>query len=551
MPSQIKGVGGAAGIAQGHAARYVTAQPVAWASESSADALARFVAAQAVAAERLRSLAEQFRSENRADEAGIFEAQALLVEDEFLSDEVTRLIDDEGRPLENALDTTVAQMRATLAELDDAYLRERAADMDAIGREIHRALRGQSEPPEIPPGAIVVAGDLTPTETAELRDVVAGFVTAFGGPNGHTAILARSLGIPAVVGLGAAALQIADGTPLILDGDRSLLLVDPTEDERAEYQRRIAAATSAISWRQLLRDQPGRMADGHPVALWANIGGPDEARAALEHGAEGIGLFRTEFLFLDRAAPPGEDEQYAAYRATLEIMQERTVIVRTVDIGGDKPLPYIEMPREPNPFLGARGLRLCMRRPDLLATQLRALLRAALHGNLWIMLPMVTTPADLAWARKQLWSAATALAAEGIAHRQDVPLGVMIEIPAAAVTADLLARDAAFFSVGSNDLAQYTLAADRGQAELTARYPHDSPAVLRLIKQAAEAARRANIPIGVCGELAGDASAAIILAGLGVDELSMAPAAIPLVKERLLNTTLDDASKTARYALDK
>src|SRR6266508_816131 len=393
------------------------------------------------------------------------------------------------------------------------------------------------------------APDLTPAETAELRSgAVAGFATAYGGPTGHTAILARALGIPAVVGLGAGALDIADGTELILDGDAALLIAEPDAAARADYAQRAADQRAAAAWRARLRDQPGRLADGRPIALWANIGHPDEAKNALEHGAEGIGLFRTEFLFLDRSAPPSEQEQYNAYRRTLETMAGRPVVIRTLDIGGDKPLPYLDMPREDNPFLGVRGLRLCMRRTDLFAAQLRALLRAAVHGDLWVMLPMVATLDDLRWGRAQLNAAAAALAAEGVAHRADVPLGVMIETPAAAVTADLLAREAAFFSVGSNDLTQYTMAADRGLSDLAARYPHDAPAVLRLIAKAAEAATRAGIPIGVCGELAGEPDAAPILAALGVAELSMAPASIPLVKERLRAITLEQARELARAA---
>ncbi len=341
----------------------------------------------------------------------------------------------------------------------------------------------------LPPDAIIVAPDLTPSETAGLRGgSVAGFVTAYGGPTGHTAILARSLGIPAVVGLGRAALDIDDGMPLILDGGAALLIADPTDDERTQYAQHFAAQQAARMQQQAHRDEPCQLADGHRVALWANIGHPDEAKLALEYGAEGIGLFRTEFLFLNRTAPPDEQEQHAAYRAVLEIMSGRTVVVRTIDIGGDKHVPYLDMPREENPFLGVRGLRLCMQRPDLFMTQLRALLRAACHGDLWIMLPMVATPDDLRWGRTQLQAAAAALAADGVEQRADVKLGIMIETPAAAVTADLLARDAAFFSVGSNDLTQYTMAADRGQAELAARYPHDAPAVLRLIHQAAAAA---------------------------------------------------------------
>jgi phosphotransferase system enzyme I (PtsI) len=553
MSRQLHGVGGAPGIALGRAVRYQAQIVKAVSLDADADtALARFAAAQATAAARLQAIADQFRAEGHDHEAGIFEAQALLAEDITLIDEVTRRVHD-AEQLDSALGATLAQMRAALEALDDPYLRERATDIDAIGMELRKALYGGSslDSNALPPDAIIVAPDLTPSETAGLRSGhVGGFATAYGGPTGHTAILARSLGIPAAVGLGAAALDITDGTPLILDGGAALLIADPDDDERAAYTQRLAAQQTARAQQQAHRDEPGQLADGHRIALWANIGHPDEAKLAREYGAEGIGLFRTEFLFLDRAAPPDEQEQYAAYCAALEHMAGRTVVVRTIDIGGDKPLPYLDMPHEANPFLGMRGLRLCMQRPDLFMTQLRALLRAARHGDLWIMLPMVATPDDLHWGREQLQAAAAALAVDGVEHRADVPLGIMIETPAAAVTADLLAREAAFFSVGSNDLTQYTMAADRGQAELAARYPHDAPAVLRLIQQAAEAARHAGIPIGVCGELGGVPEAAPVLAGLGLHELSMAPAAIPLVKQRLRNVTLAEAQRQAREALE-
>ena len=320
MSTHFRGVGGASGIAVGRAFCFqeIAATQPPPADEAPDAALARLATARAAAASRLRSLAERQRAAGRADEAGLFDAQALLVEDDFITEEVTRLIGDEAQPLEAALDATIGQMRAAMEALDDPYLRERAADMDAIGKEIRRALHGGGPAPaEAPPGAIVLAGDLTPAETVELPPHIAGFATAYGGPTGHTAILARSLGIPAVVGLGAAALAIADGAELILDGDQSLLIAEPDPAERADYARRMDERNVAQVRRQALRAQPGRLADDHAVALWANIGRPEEASRALDYGAEGIGLFRTEFLFLDRPSAPSEDEQYAAYRATL------------------------------------------------------------------------------------------------------------------------------------------------------------------------------------------------------------------------------------------
>jgi phosphoenolpyruvate-protein phosphotransferase len=553
MSTQFNAVGGSPGIAIGRAfcLRAVAAPDTsARHVELPEAALERFAAAQAAAAARLNAVAEDQRDNGFEQEAGIFEFQALLVDDPALTDQVTRLV-QAGQALDSALGAAIELVRASIAAVDDPYISERAADVDAVGQEIRRALHGGgSALAKVPAGAIIVAADLTPAETAELRGgTVAGFATAYGGPTGHTAILARALGIPAVVGLGAAALDIADGTELILDGAAMLLIADPDSQERADYARRVADLRAASQSRQALRDLPGQLADGHRLALWANIGHPDQARLALQQGAEGIGLFRTEFLFLDRSTAPSESEQYDAYRRTLETMAGRPVVIRTLDIGGDKPLPYLDMPHEDNPFLGVRALRLCMRQPGLFATQLRALLRAALHGDLWIMLPMVATLDDLRWGRAQMQAAAASLAAEGLEHRADVRLGVMIETPAAAVTADLLAREADFFSIGSNDLTQYAMAADRGLADLAARYPHDAPAVLRLIGQAAEAANRAGIPIGICGELAGVPVAAMLLAGLGLDELSMAPTSIPLVKERLREVTLAQARARTAEAL--
>lgn len=550
MSVVLQGAGGAAGLAFGPAYRWQRAAVAIDPPHEPADAaLARFHAAQRAAVSRLRTLAERQRAAGLR-EADLFDAQALLVEDETLTDGVTALV-LEGEPLTQAIQTVVAQMQAVLAELDDPYLRERAADMAAVGLELLRALAGDHASPTIPPGAIIVADDLTPAETVDLPHHVAGFATAGGGPTGHTIILARARGVPAVVGVGEAILHVSDGTSLLVDGDAATVLIDPDEAALQAAQERMAALHAARQRRAALRDRPGQLRDGRPVALWANIGRPAEARLAREHGAEGVGLFRTEFLFLDRATPPDEDEQYAAYRAVLAELPDCPIVIRTLDIGGDKPLPYLPLPPEANPFLGVRGLRLSMQRPDLFHIQLRALLRAAVHGDIWIMLPMVTTPADLAWARAQVQEAAAALTAAGVDHRPNPPLGVMIETPAAAVLADQLARDAAFFSIGSNDLAQYTLAVDRGHATLAARYHADDPAVWRMIELAARAARQAGIPIGICGELGGDPNAAPALAGLGLDELSMAPASIPAVKERLAQITWAEAQAAAARAVGR
>jgi multiphosphoryl transfer protein len=528
------------------------AVPYQAAATADAQPLTTFEQARDAVVARLHTIAERVRAEGRADEAGIFEAQAMMALDPSLAEQV-RVAQAQGAALDEAITAATNGMRAMLEALDDPYLRERGADVGAIGTMLVQAAHGVTRNPllDLPQGAIVIAPDLTPAETVELpRERLAGFVTAFGGPTGHTAILARSLGIPAVVGAGAAALDIPADTTLILDGGASLLLIDPDEAMRADYAARRAALEQARERQRALIDQPGATADGHRVALWANIGQPAEAEAARAAGAEGVGLFRTEFLFLDRAQAPDEDEQYAAYSAVLQTMDGHPVVARTLDIGGDKPLPYLATPAEANPFLGVRGLRFCMAHPALFQTQLRALLRAATHGDLWVMLPMVATLDDLAWGRAQLRLAADALAAAGVAHRADVKLGIMIETPAAAVAADHFAREADFFSIGSNDLTQYTLAADRGDGELARRYTSDHVAVWRLIQQTITAAKRANIPVGVCGDMAGHEAYAVALTGLGIDELSMAPSALLPVRERLGQTSLADAQAAGRARIE-
>ncbi|MGB9752556.1 phosphoenolpyruvate--protein phosphotransferase [Roseiflexus castenholzii] len=553
MAIYLRGAGSSPGVALGRAVRYLPDSHAWHAVDADIDAaMARFTAAQAMAATQMRTLAELLREEGRIEEARIFDTHALLVEDEILTQDVERRMRAGRISLEQALIAAIDSLRDAVDAIDDPYLRERSSDIDSVRRAILTALHGETRRiRDLPIGAILVANDLTPAEAVSLRDGrIAGFATAEGGPTSHTTILARAFGIPAVVGLGAATLAVPDGAPLVLDGYTGLLIVDPDAFEWSSYERRASALVTAPVRRQPSRDQPGRLASGEPVTIWANINHPLEARIALEQGAEGIGLFRTEFLFLGRSTPPDENEQYEAYRAVVEMMEGRPVIIRTLDIGGDKRVEYLDLPHEPNPSLGIRGLRLAMRRPDLFQTQIRAMLRAATHGDLRILLPMVAIPDEVTWAREQIHSAAESLARQGIPHRADVPVGVMIETPAAAITADLLAREAAFFSIGTNDLAQYALAADRTSADVSARYSQTSAAILRLIAQTVGAAIRARLPVCVCGESAGAPDVAPLLIGLGVSQLSMNPASISIVKERLSETMMTQAQAAAHAVLN-
>ncbi|MDZ4718549.1 MAG: phosphoenolpyruvate--protein phosphotransferase [Roseiflexaceae bacterium] len=545
MSYRLIGAGGASGLALGPAFLRTAEAPVDdLIIEGQEAALVRLVEAQAMVANNMRVLAERERAVGRDDPALLFDFLSFLAEDTTLTDEITRHLHS-GVPLSSAIDSATATFAAQIAALDSSYHRDRATDIAALGREIRAALHGRKLAlPTPPPGSILVVAELSPSELAELPDDLAGLVTADGSPTSHTTILARARGIPTIVGVGRAALDIPVDAELALNGDEQVLLVNPEPHERATFlaQRMARPQVSAING-------PTQLANGTPITLWANSSSPDEIARAISHGADGIGLFRTEFLFLERHTLPSEEEQYIVYRAALAALAGRPLVVRTLDIGGDKPLPYLGLPHEANPALGLRGIRILLHHPQLLVAQLRALLRAAVHGDLRIMLPMVANPEDLALGRRHIAEVAIALQQEGIAHRANILFGAMIETPAAAVTIDLLAPLADFFSIGTNDLSQYALAADRTVGQLSQRYPAHTPSVLRLVDIAVKAARSANRPISVCGELAGIPESAAVLVGLGIATLSMAPSCIPGVSTYLARHTADELHAMAEQAL--
>lgn len=542
---RLSGIAGAPGVARGTTA---VLQDVTAPAESTADGdpAQRFAEAQAETSAQLQGLATELHAEGKHDEAAIFEAQAMLALDPALSDLVKGRLAQPDTPLSEAVQQAAETMATMLGGLDDPYLRERAADVRAVGVQISAQLHG-ARTPQVAPGSIVIAADLTPAQTAALRKSgIAGFATASGTATGHVAILARGLGIPAIVGMGDGLLAVIDGAPAILDADSGVLIIAPDADVVTAYDARIAQQQAEQQRLDTLRDLPAITADGQAISLWANIGHPDDVHSALAFGAEGIGLFRTEFLFLDRDTPPDENEQYQAYATVLRAMAGKPVVIRTIDIGGDKPIPYLPPLHEPNPFLGWRGVRFAMRFPDLFQVQLRALLRAATEGDLRVMLPMIATPDDVAWARAAIDQAAHDLAAAGRPHRADPALGIMIETPAAVVALGRIAPGISFGSIGSNDLAQYTLAADRGDGQLITRYQHDDPAVWRMIRLATETAQRLGLELSLCGELGSHPQAAVALVGLGLSKLSMTPTALPRVKEALRATTSDAARALAK-----
>ncbi len=505
---------------------------------------ARFAAAVAAARDELTALAAEVAARMGEKEGAIFAAHAVLLEDEELRRGVEEKI-GAGKTAAWSVQAVFAAYRDIFAGLDDPYLRERAGDLDDLAARLIARLDGDgSAPPAASGPVVVVAHTLTPSATACLDPATTlGFVTATGGPTSHTAIMARAMGIPAVVGVAGIAEAVRDGDTVIVDGRRGLVIVNPDQDTLAGYSARAAARTAPAD------AGPAVTRDGHRLALWANIGRPADVAQALSFGAEGIGLFRSEFLFMDRRGLPDEEEQYAAYRQVAEAMGGRPVVIRTLDVGGDKPLPGLPVPLEANPFLGLRAIRLSFAHPDVFRVQLRAVLRAAVHGDVRLMYPMIAAVDELVRANALLAECKAELAAAGIAYNPTLPVGMMVEVPAVAAAADIFARHSDFFSLGTNDLVQYSLAVDRMNENLGHLYRPLDPGVLRLIATVAAAGRAAGKPVGLCGEMAADPPSALLLLGLGFDELSVAPAALPAVRRLVRAVTFADASRLAREVL--
>ena len=476
-------------------------------------------------------------------EARIFDAHLLLLDDALLLEPAHRAI-EHGQGAARAWATAVASAAAAYRALDDAYLRERAADVEDVGDRVLRGLAGVPAQAAMERGILVVA-DLAPSDVAALEpDLVEGLAIAHGGATSHAAILARALGIPAVVGLGGAALAIAGGTRLVLDGDAGVVEVDPPAEELAERERDRDRSERRRRRARERAHEPARTRDGATIEVAANVGAAGEVATAVELGAEGVGLLRTEFLFLDRDEAPSESEQRAVYEEIAAALGGRPLIVRTLDAGADKPLRFLPHAPEDNPFLGVRGIRFGLARPELLQAQLRAVAALAGRYDVRVMFPMVATLAEYRAARAMLEAARDELGAP------PVPAGIMVEVPAVAIAAERFAREVDFFSIGTNDLSQYAMAADRGNPQLADLLAGPLPPVLRLVDAVVAGAQAHDRWVGVCGELAGDPAAAVLLAGLGVDELSMAAPLIPEVKETLRAITLADARDVARRALD-
>ncbi len=482
-------------------------------------------------------------------EAEIFDAQALMLQDDALLGPARALIYEGHANAAQAFDRASANIAAQYEALQDEYQRAREQDLRAVSRQVLFNLLGVSETLKFEPG-VLVAPDLTPAEAAYLDpNIVQAVCTAFGAPTGHGAILAKSLGIPAVVGLGERALAIKPGTTLLVDGTRGRVWPSPDAALMEEYPARIETSRASADLTRARRKEPAMTRDGRRVEIAANISSVKDAQKAVELGAEAVGLFRTEFLFLDRRDAPGEDEQYETYRAVAAALEGRPLLIRTLDIGGDKPLPYVRLPRQANPFLGLRGLRLSLAQPELFKTQLRAILRVASDYPVRLMFPMVSVLQEFRDAQALVNRARIELTARGAAQPPKVETGIMVEVPSAALAARAFAREVDFFSIGTNDLTQYTLAVERGNPQVAALADAMPPVVLRLISDVVRAAHAQNKWVGICGEMAGDPAVIPLLVGLDVDELSMSAPLIPAAKQIVREISLADAKELVQEVL--
>ena len=501
----------------------------------------RFRVAHTAAVEETQALLESTKASNGAGQAEILDAQLTLLQDEYsVVEPILEKIGDERCNAAHAADSVLSEIAAMFAQADDEYLSQRAADVKDIRERLllHILEQERVHFDALPEDTILVAAELTPSDTIrlDLRHI-AGIATETGGYNSHTGIITRNLGIPAVSGLEFDLDAIEDGTCAIVDGETGRFTLSPSEAERQVFLREREELARVVSNLEQYRTRKSCTADGVEGCICANIGTPADAMDAMQKGAEGIGLMRSEFLYMDHEGLPDEETQFAAYREVLETMAGRPVIVRTLDIGGDKDLPALALPKEDNPFLGFRAIRLCLQRKDLFRVQLRALLRASVYGNLHIMFPMISSLEELREAKAMLAQAREELLAEGVCVAP-VKVGIMIEIPSAALLADCLAKEVDFFSIGTNDLIQYTLAAERGNASVEYLYTPYQPAVLRLIAMAAKAAEDNGIFCGMCGEAAADPALLPVFWGMGIHELSMSAGSI--TRARMVLASCDD-----------
>ena len=524
-------------------------------SEDQVEAeVARFYAGREAAVEQLNSIHQRALKSLGEEKAAILEGHLMILEDEELEEEIIDYLRSNKVNASVAASKIIDQQVERLSEIDDEYLKERAGDIRDIGNRLIKNILGMHivDLGDITEESILVAYDLTPSETAQLNlEKVLGFITDIGGRTSHTSIMARSLELPAIVGTNDVTARVNTGDYLILDAVNNRVYVNPTQAEIDELKTLEAKLAEEKAELAKLKDLPAVTLDGHKVEVVANIGTIRDCEGTHRNGAEGVGLYRTEFLFMDRDQLPSEEEQFIAYKEVVEAMEGRLVVLRTMDIGGDKELPYLNLPKEMNPFLGWRAIRIALDRREILRAQLRAVLRASAFGKLAVMFPMIISVEEIRELKSVLETLKAELRAEGKAFDENIQVGVMVETPSAAVNAKFLAKEVDFFSIGTNDLTQYTLAVDRGNELISHLYNPMSPSVLGLIKQVIDASHAEGKWTGMCGELAGDERATLLLLGMGLDEFSMSAISVPHIKKLVRHVSYQEAKALADEALQK
>ena len=554
----LRGIPVSQGVSQGRVvvlnrSRIVPAK-AGFETDDQANEEARLKTALAETRKQILAVQGKLRDELGAKESLIFDAHLLVIEDPAMLEEVNRQIREDHFTPEYAFFTASEKYAKALSAVDDTYLSERAADIRDVTQRVLGNLMGQPKRAgvgDLTEPCIVVANDLTPSDTAQLDPAkVLGVVTEIGSRTSHTAILARSLQIPAVLGLGDAIEELKPGHSVLLDGFNGSVIISPSNQSLFEYGQLVERQTSIEENLNEIRTEPAQTSDGHTIILSANIERAADVEAVRKSGAIGVGLFRTEFLYINRSDLPDEEEQFQVYKKVAESLAPEPVIIRTLDLGGDKLLSHVTMSAEMNPFLGWRAIRLCLEEKDLFRIQLRAILRASLFGDLKIMYPMVSGMDELEAANALLDECREQLRAEGIAFSDSLDIGVMIETPSAAMIADSLAKRVQFFSIGTNDLIQYSLAVDRLNEKIAHLYEPTHPGILRLIKTTIDAGQAQGIWTGLCGEMAGDLAMVPLLIGLGVDELSVAPSMVPRVKMLIRSVEIAKARELAEFSLN-
>ncbi|MFS8301071.1 phosphoenolpyruvate--protein phosphotransferase [Bacillus altitudinis] len=551
---QLKGIGASAGVAIAKA--YRLEEPDLTVHQKDINdpetEVKRFEEAIHVSKQELEAIKEHALKELGQDKADIFSAHLLVLSDPELLNPVKDKITSDKVNAEFALKETATMFVTMFEAMDNEYMKERAADIRDVTKRVTGHLLGVDipNPSMISEEVIIIAEDLTPSDTAQLnRQFVKGFATDIGGRTSHSAIMARSMEIPAVVGTKEATKTVKNNDLIIVDGISGDVIIQPSEDEVKAYKKKHEDyLAQKAEWAKLV-DQPTVTKDGVHVELAANIGTPEDVKGVLENGGEAVGLYRTEFLYMGRDQLPTEEEQFDAYKTVLEKMEGKAVVVRTLDIGGDKELPYLQLPKEMNPFLGYRAIRLCLEEQEIFRTQLRALLRASTYGNLKIMFPMIATLSEFREAKAILLEEKEALVAAGTEVSDSIEIGMMVEIPSTAVIADQFAKEVDFFSIGTNDLIQYTMAADRMNERVSYLYQPYNPAILRLITLVIEAAHKEGKWVGMCGEMAGDEIAIPLLLGLGLDEFSMSATSILPARTQLSKLSKEEAASFKEHIL--